>query len=590
MIKRKILLVLLSFGLVFSNVLAEEIVDEKYVGSETETVKDAYTDLTKEEAEKKKSELEKDDHDYKVTVEIRYTGDKKVGEDKITINKTFNSKDEAQAYLDGLVKQGYKVSNSKVTQKETTTNVSLKETFNALEEAEKALDEFKKNNNVKDSDVKITKVRNESKDTTSTVGSTKYDNIDDANIAKEALSKDADGYEIYGEVRIETINGTETKKVESEQFDNRQDALDYIQKLKNEGWDVSGLEVKLLSFEESIWKDEDGAVVNPGTSDGKQFKYSHLDITLLNSFKKIDALGNVTIVYGTITINEVRVNGTAIKMKGPSYDSKNRLWEYTSSRHDDLSITNKSLVKIVGTVIAGGVPYSFTVEGYLSESQNVCKGYGDTKGFDLKFEEVKIVNNKVLVDTKLVNKYKVVGNATKETTEEEYYVDEIKKTYGYDYEVEASGTNTVKEEEYNVTGEASKDIMEPRYSLDVTIETKKYEKIYGTLIVKYVDKAGKEFAETIETTEIVGTDYVTVKKEFEGYEFIEVTGDKTEGKYIDGTLTVIYVYEFVDGKGGDEEPKDVPNTGIADDNALEYITIFSMLTLIGAVVIRKKIA
>ena len=163
-------------------------------------------------------------------------------------------------------------------------------------------------------------------------------------------------------------------------------------------------------------------------------------------------------------------------------------------------------------------------------------------------------------------------------------------SYGYDYEVEASGTNTVKEEEYNVTGEASKDIMEPRYSLDVTIETKKYEKIYGTLIVKYVDKAGKEFAETIETTEIVGTDYVTVKKEFEGYEFIEVTGDKTEGKYIDGTLTVICVYEFVDGKGGDEEPKDVPNTGIADDNALEYITIFSMLTLIGAVVIRKKIA
>ncbi len=589
MIKRKILLVLLSFGLVFSNVLAEEIVDEKYVGSETETVKDAYTDLTKEEAEKKKSELEKDDHDYKVTVEIRYTGDKKVGEDKITINKTFNSKDEAQAYLDGLVKQGYKVSNSKIIQKETTTNVSLKETFNTLEEAEKALDEFKKNNDVKDSDVKITKVRNESKDTTSTVESTKYDNIDDANKAKEALAKDADGYEIYGEVRIETINGTETKKVESEQFDNRQDALDYIQKLKNEGWDVSGLEVKLLSFEESTWKDEDGAVVNPGTSDGKSFSYNHLDITLLHSFKKIDALGNVTTVYGTIRISQVLVNGKLIEIEGPSLDYNTGLYEYTSiSRR--LNITNKSLVKIVGTVVANGVSYPFEIEGYLSESQNVCGGHGRNKGFDLQFEEVKIVNNKVLVDTKLVNKYKVVGNATKETTEEEYYVDEIKKTYGYDYEVEASGTNTVKEEEYNVTGEASKDIMEPRYSLDVTTETKKYEKIYGTLIVKYVDKAGKELAQAIETTEIVGTDYVTVKKEFEGYEFIEVTGDKTEGKYIDGTLTVIYVYEFVDGKGGDEEPKNVPNTGIADDNALEYITIFSMITLIGAIVIRKKIA
>ena len=81
---------------------------------------------------------------------------------------------------------------------------------------------------------------------------------------------------------------------------------------------------------------------------------------------------------------------------------------------------------------------------------------------------------------------------------------------------------------------------------------KKYEKIYGTLIVKHVDTKGNELTNTIETTEIVGTDYVTNKIDLEGYEFIEVTGDPVEGKYIDGKLTVTYVYEFVDGKGGDD--------------------------------------
>lgn len=585
--KGKLLLVFLSFCLVFSHVLADEVNNEKYVGFDIETVKDAYTDLTEEEAIKKKNELERDDHDYKVTVVIKsYTV--KVGEEKITITKSFLNKSEAQAYLDDLVKQGYDISNTKMAQQTITVNVDLKESFDTLEEARSALEEFKKKNNVKDSDVKIIKVRDESKDVvTSSVGTTKYDTIDEANKVKEELSKEADGYEIYGVVRTETIGGSESKTIESEQFDNREDALRFIDKLKKEGWDVSGLEVKLLTLEESIWTDEEGTVVNPGESDGRKFNYGHLDITLITKFTKIDSNGVKTFVNGNIVISYVYVNGKRIEMNGLSRDPNSGLYEYTSKSRNGLDINNKSLVKIIGTVVVGDTRLPFEVEGYLSESQNVCKGNGRSKGFDLEFKEVTIINNKVLVDTKLVNKYKVVGSVSKEPTVE-YYVDTYKKTYGYKYEVEAKGTKTLLTSDYIVSGEIVKEEYETRYSLDVTTETKKYEKIYGTLVVKHVDTNGRELTETIETTEIVGTDYITSKKEFEGYEFIKVTGDPVEGKYIDGKLTVIYVYEFVDGEGGDD-PSLVPNTAIEENNSLLYITITNAVALIGTIIIRRKL-
>lgn len=584
--KGKLLLVFLSFCLVFSNVLADEFTDEKYVGSEVETVNDAYTNLTEEEAINKKNELEKDDHDYKVTVIIKsYTV--KVGEEKITISKSFSNKDEAQSYLDDLVKQGYDVSNTKITQEEMTVSVSLKESFDTLEEANLALEKFKKDNNVNDSDVKITKVRDESKDViTSSVSTAKYDSIDEANRVKEELSKEADGYEIYGVIRTETIGGTESETIESQQFDNREDALKFIDKLKNEGWDVSNLKVKLLTFEESIWTDEDGVVVDPGESDGVKFNYGHLDITLITKFTKIDSTGVKTTVNGSIVINYVYVNGKQIQMNGLSKDPNSGLYEYTSKIRNGLNINNKSLVKIVGSVVVGNTSLPFEVEGYLSESYNVCKGSGKSKGFDLEFKEVTIINNKVLVDTKLVNKYKVVGTVSKEPTVE-YYVDVYKKTYGYKYDVEAKGTKTFLSDEYTVDGEITKDKYETRYSLDVTTETKKYEKIYGTLIVKHVDTNGKDLTNTIETTEIVGTNYVTSKMDFEGYEFIEVTGDPVEGKYIDGKLTVIYVYEFVDGKGGDDS-SNIPDTGMEDNNTLLFITIINAIILINAIIIRKR--
>lgn len=75
MIKRKIAAIFLTFGLVFTNVLfvnADET--RRLVDTKVDTIKDAFKDLTKAEAEAKKEELETSDGDeteFKITATIR---------------------------------------------------------------------------------------------------------------------------------------------------------------------------------------------------------------------------------------------------------------------------------------------------------------------------------------------------------------------------------------------------------------------------------------------------------------------------------------------------------------------------------------
>lgn len=426
--KRKLLLVLLSFGLVFSTVLAKEMVNERYVSPDIKTEKDAYTGLTEEEALKKKNELEKDDHDYKITVVIKpYIT--KVGEEQITINKEFSSKEDAKSYLDNLVKQGYKISNSNIIKKEITVEVNFKESFDTIAEAQKTLEEFKKNNDVKDGDAKITKVRDTSKDTIiRNVGTAKYDTIEEANKIKDSLARKYSDYEVYGEVRTGSIKETKTEEVEFKQFDNYDDAFNYMEKLKKQGLDVSNLKIKSIIYEIPNWRQEKESTVKPGSN----YKYGHLDIALVSKFNKIDTDGNKTIVGGRISISEVYIDGKLIKMNGLSLDVNSNKFEYSSETRYDLNLTNNSLVKIVGTVVTSNESYPFEVEGYLDESQNICNN-PTNKGFDLEFKDITIVNDKAYVDTKLVNKYSVVGEMTKDVITKVYYVDVIMNIYGYKY-------------------------------------------------------------------------------------------------------------------------------------------------------------
>lgn len=447
---------------------------ENQVESDIETKEDAYTDLSLEEAENLKEELEVDNHDKKVTVVIKSYQVDSGKDDVLNIEKTFNSEEEANAYIESLKEQGYEITDSQITENTKTEVRNLEAVFDTKEEAEKALKDFEEKYN--DVTGEVIQVRNEDKDTKeTTTGTVKFDNIEDALKEKENLEKETDTYIVTATIREEkTIEKTETT-ISSEQFKTQEEALAYIEELKNKGYDVSDLEVKLVSFEESIWKDEEGVVVDPGETDSETFNYGHFDVTLLTSFTKIDAEGNESTVKGTVAVDSVNISGKDVNMTGPSKDPNSGLIEYTSVSRNGLNVTNKSLVKITGTVTYDGKTLPFTVEGYLSESQNVCEGRGNAKGFDLEFKKITIINNKVLVDTNLINMYQVIGTAIQNEEIIEYYVDTETITKGYDYKVSATGGETVKDGTYELTGVASKDIYETKYALDVTTENKKYE-------------------------------------------------------------------------------------------------------------------
>ena len=110
----------------------------------------------------------------------------------------------------------------------------------------------------------------------------------------------------------------------------------------------------------------------------------------------------------------------------------------------------------------------------MSEKQNVCGGTGRLKGYDLEFKSIRIVNNKVYVDSNIVNKYQVVGTAIKNVLEDVWYIDTTKTIKGYVYQAVVNGE---KEEitGYQVKGTKSLDLWKDVYFLDIEKLIKGYD-------------------------------------------------------------------------------------------------------------------
>ncbi len=593
MIRKKIVAIFLTFGLVFTNVLfVNADGTRRLINSKTETTKDAYVDLTKEEAILKKEELEASDGDeseFKITAVIRSYVIKTGEYEEKRETKVFDTEEDALAYVNDLTNDGFVVNDKLILQNSHTEQVELNKVFETEEEASQALSDFIEKYNLNESAVtsKIVKVYNPEKNSEKTLiekGSTAYATKAAALAEIKKVESETDDYIITGEVVNTKKSTVYTENVVSSQFNTKKEAEDYIASLKKAGYDTSGLTINLVNFEESIWGDE--VVVNPGSSDKTTFQYGHFDVTLLSTFTKIDTLGNKTSVTGSMAISQVTIAGKNVTMNLTSDPNRNDI-EYASTKRNSLNVTNKSLVKIKGTVTFEEKTLDFEVEGYLSEKQNACGGQGDGKGFDLKFESVTILENRVIVDTKLVTKYQVTGNKTKSVSSESYYINTYETIKGYDYKVEASSEINVLEDSYTLILFAKKEKTEEKYALDVTKETYVYEDIKGNLIVKYITIFGETLSPDETSTEKVGTDYKTEAKEFEYYKLVEVKGNET-GKYIDGTTEVVYVYEFVGGTGGNDDP-DFPVTGVETNNILEYTLLISLISLIGSIIIRKKI-
>lgn len=80
----------------------------------------------------------------------------------------------------------------------------------------------------------------------------------------------------------------------------------------------------------------------------------------------------------------------------------------------------------------------------------------------------------------------------------------------------------------------------------------------GTVIAKYIDTEGNVLTEDITTTDMVGKNYKTEEKEFDGYTLYKIDGEE-KGKYIDGTITVTYIYE-------PKKKEEIPVIDIPDDS------------------------
>lgn len=141
-----------------------------------------------------------------------------------------------------------------------------------------------------------------------------------------------------------------------------------------------------------------------------------------------------------------------------------------------------------------------------------------------------------------------------------------------------------KDSRWNAHDKENKHVDEiPANAYEGTLSLKAAHGIYGKLIVRYVDTKGNVLSKELTYFEKVDTEYTTIEKEFEDYSLVKVDGE-TKGKYIDGTIIVTYIYEFTSGTGGN----DVPETGINTSNALEIITVFSLITLVTTIILRKR--
>jgi len=111
----------------------------------------------------------------------------------------------------------------------------------------------------------------------------------------------------------------------------------------------------------------------------------------------------------------------------------------------------------------------------------------------------------------------------------------------------------------------------------VTTQDEVEVEITGKVIVNYITKDGKKLTESIEINGLVGSDYETIKKEFEKYSFIKLEGNK-DGKIIDGVLEVTYIYDLTPLP---------PYTGLEISNNNEYLSYIA--SFIGLVVIQRGI-
>ena len=467
---------------------------EEYTDSTIATETDAYVFDTEEEAQNKKDELENstNPHDVVITVTInKRTVD--TGEDETSsITKTFNSREEAEAYIESLKEEGYEVISSSITQDSHTEEVTLSNTFETKTEAEQALSEFENTyDNVQSEGVK----ENKTDTVIETIdGTTPYETKTEAEQALEEFLNDpaneTDEFYFTGEVTGPTGTGEYETTTINEKFNSEEEALAYIENLENEGYTISNYSfTKDTTQEEGKIENEKYSTREEAEQALENFKNEYPN-DVESSIEEIQA----GTVYEAHTITEdmkiYQIGSTTYILikKGHEYF----IWtenELTAAEQAQFKKTYKEVA--TDNVITGDVIAS---HGQFIYGYNITYHTSNGKSFRFVLDEdneIKIImdsgaESRVVYGTfEPVNQY--VLNATgkkdielesgtltgeKSIEKEGYYYNLTKKAKNYS--VEATGTETVLDDTYSLEADLSKDIMKDEYALDVTTETKNY--------------------------------------------------------------------------------------------------------------------
>ena len=168
----------------------------------------------------------------------------------------------------------------------------------------------------------------------------------------------------------------------------------------------------------------------------------------------------------------------------------------------------------------------------------------------------------------------------------EYMRDEVK---GDDYIKENAGTLNSNTSDYTLNGTlytSGNYLLDSYLGYEFNVNMQwTYSALKGTVIAKYVDIYGNVLNEDVITTDMVGKDYKTYLKYFDGFTLYTIDGEEI-GKYIDGTIVVTYIYEPTDDEPGigftpgpsEELEITPPSTGVETESQNIYLVILLMLS------------
>ncbi|WP_146624040.1 MucBP domain-containing protein, partial [Enterococcus florum] len=205
--------------------------------------------------------------------------------------------------------------------------------------------------------------------------------------------------------------------------------------------------------------------------------------------------------------------------------------------------TNKEIAK--QTIYTGNIGESYAtqeknISGYAlkNASKNAKGTYQEgeiTVVYTYKKDTVETPIIEGIVEVRYVdqNEVDIAGRNTQSGVVDEMYETQPKIIPGFSLEtIPDNAKGNYLEGKITVTY-VYKKISEPEPILE------------GTLLVKYVDIAGKELAKRQKYTGIVGSDYQTEAKNIPGYE-LKTSPKEANGKYIEGIIEISYVYSSVE--------------------------------------------